>query len=231
MPSINMKLEMVTIIACEVDIEVFTSDKMQVRFTHKKCTLKWSLLFAVCCAAVCSGRLHAAPVEAHECLGWRWMQPFLKRGFLSMGAASRGDARAAPRVHAAVIDAEWIAKIAEKCTNVFLRNHCVCVSVCVLQIDGNYKMRLARRYWNGVWWSGLSMQDTCMEISEAMLRRSGEQAVLYPPPSVLYLALQQHCRYIRLNVMPEKNIKITWWTWINMQWHKKSWYKWLKLMP
>lgn len=35
MPSINMKLEMVTIIACEVDIEVFTSDKMQVRFTHK----------------------------------------------------------------------------------------------------------------------------------------------------------------------------------------------------
>lgn len=31
---------MVTIIACEVDIEVFTSDKMQVRFTHKKCTLK-----------------------------------------------------------------------------------------------------------------------------------------------------------------------------------------------
>ncbi|XP_043998010.1 calcipressin-3 isoform X2 [Gambusia affinis] len=32
MPSINMKLEMVTIIACEVDIEVFTSDKMQERF-------------------------------------------------------------------------------------------------------------------------------------------------------------------------------------------------------
>lgn len=31
MPSINMKLEMVTIIACEVDAEVFTSDKMQVR--------------------------------------------------------------------------------------------------------------------------------------------------------------------------------------------------------
>ena len=35
MPSINMKLEMVTIIACEVDIEVFTSDKMQVRFALK----------------------------------------------------------------------------------------------------------------------------------------------------------------------------------------------------
>ncbi|KAI4803731.1 hypothetical protein KUCAC02_025380, partial [Chaenocephalus aceratus] len=32
MPSINMKLEMVTIIACEVDIEVFTSDKIQERF-------------------------------------------------------------------------------------------------------------------------------------------------------------------------------------------------------
>ncbi|XP_034051066.1 calcipressin-3 isoform X1 [Thalassophryne amazonica] len=32
MPSINMKLEMVTIIACEVDAEVFTSDKMQERF-------------------------------------------------------------------------------------------------------------------------------------------------------------------------------------------------------
>ncbi|XP_028252096.1 calcipressin-3 isoform X1 [Parambassis ranga] len=32
MPSINMKLEMVTIIACEVDTEVFTSDKMQERF-------------------------------------------------------------------------------------------------------------------------------------------------------------------------------------------------------
>ncbi|KAM6973717.1 calcipressin-3 [Aplochiton taeniatus] len=32
MPSINMKLEMVTIIACEVDIEVFTSDKLQERF-------------------------------------------------------------------------------------------------------------------------------------------------------------------------------------------------------
>ncbi|KAM8833289.1 calcipressin-3 isoform 2-T2 [Synchiropus picturatus] len=32
MPSINMKLEMVTIIACEVDTEVFTSDKMKERF-------------------------------------------------------------------------------------------------------------------------------------------------------------------------------------------------------
>ncbi|XP_064811892.1 calcipressin-2-like [Oncorhynchus masou masou] len=32
MPSINMKLEMVTIIACEVDTDVFTSDKMQERF-------------------------------------------------------------------------------------------------------------------------------------------------------------------------------------------------------
>ncbi|KAG5285266.1 hypothetical protein AALO_G00001390 [Alosa alosa] len=32
MPSINMKLEMVTLIACDVDIEVFTSDKMQERF-------------------------------------------------------------------------------------------------------------------------------------------------------------------------------------------------------
>ncbi|XP_074548925.1 calcipressin-3 isoform X1 [Halichoeres trimaculatus] len=32
MPSINMKLEMVTIIACEVDTEVFTSDKLQERF-------------------------------------------------------------------------------------------------------------------------------------------------------------------------------------------------------
>lgn len=32
MPSINMKLEMVTIIACEVDTEVFTSDKIQERF-------------------------------------------------------------------------------------------------------------------------------------------------------------------------------------------------------
>lgn len=54
------------------------------------------------------------------------------------------------------------------------------------------------------------MQDTCMEISEAMFRRSGEQAVLYtpPPPPVLYLALQQHCRYIRLNVMPEKKFKL-----------------------
>ncbi|XP_012692180.1 calcipressin-3 [Clupea harengus] len=32
MPSINMKLEMVTLIACDVDTEVFTSDKMQERF-------------------------------------------------------------------------------------------------------------------------------------------------------------------------------------------------------
>ncbi|KAJ8287441.1 hypothetical protein COCON_G00001000 [Conger conger] len=32
MPSINMKLEMLTLIACEVDTEVFTSDKMQERF-------------------------------------------------------------------------------------------------------------------------------------------------------------------------------------------------------
>nr|XP_046163916.1 calcipressin-3-like isoform X5 [Oncorhynchus gorbuscha] len=31
MPSINMKLEMVTIIACEVDTEVFTSDKLQIQ--------------------------------------------------------------------------------------------------------------------------------------------------------------------------------------------------------
>lgn len=30
MPSINMKLEMLTLIACDVDTEVFTSDKMQV---------------------------------------------------------------------------------------------------------------------------------------------------------------------------------------------------------
>lgn len=36
MPSINMKLEMVTIIACEVDTEVFTSDKMQVRSSLPK---------------------------------------------------------------------------------------------------------------------------------------------------------------------------------------------------
>lgn len=39
------------------------------------------------------------------------------------------------------------------------------------------------------------MQDTCMEISEAMLRRSGEQAVLYPPLcfiSGLTAALQVH---------------------------------------
>lgn len=197
MPSINMKLEMVTIIACEVDIEVFTSDKMQVRFTHKKCTLKWSLLFAVCCAAVCSGRLHAAPVEAHECLGWRWMQPFLKRGFLSMGAASRGDARAAPRVHAAVIDAEWIAKIAEKCTNVFFKEslcmrQCVCVR---LQIDGNYKMRLARRYWNGVWWSGLSMQDMYGN-KRGDAQTQWRTGCLVPPPlcfiSGLTAALQVH---------------------------------------
>uniref|UniRef100_A0AAY4AAA8 Regulator of calcineurin 3 n=2 Tax=Denticeps clupeoides TaxID=299321 RepID=A0AAY4AAA8_9TELE len=32
MPSINMKLEMVTLIACDVDAEVFTCDKMQERF-------------------------------------------------------------------------------------------------------------------------------------------------------------------------------------------------------
>lgn len=30
MPSIDMKLELVTLIACDVDAEVFTSDKMQV---------------------------------------------------------------------------------------------------------------------------------------------------------------------------------------------------------
>lgn len=41
------------------------------------------------------------------------------------------------------------------------------------------------------------MQDTCMEISEAMLRRSGEQAVLYPPPPLCFIsgltaALQVH---------------------------------------
>ncbi|TSU37073.1 Calcipressin-2 [Bagarius yarrelli] len=32
MPSIDMKLELVTLIACDVDAEVFTSDKMQERF-------------------------------------------------------------------------------------------------------------------------------------------------------------------------------------------------------
>ncbi|KAF7704757.1 calcipressin-3 [Silurus meridionalis] len=32
MPSIEMKLELVTLIACDVDAEVFTSDKMQERF-------------------------------------------------------------------------------------------------------------------------------------------------------------------------------------------------------
>lgn len=203
MPSINMKLEMVTIIACEVDIEVFTSDKMQVRFTHKKCTLKWSLLFAVWLCSSLLGATACCPCRRHECLGWRWMQPFLKRGFLSMGAASRGDTRAA---RARRSDWRWM-----NCKNCWKMHECffkesLCMRQCVcvrLQIDGNYKMRLARRYWNGVWWSGLSMQDTCMEISEAMFRRSGEQAVFYPPP-VLYLALQQHCRYIRLNVMPEK---------------------------
>lgn len=44
MPSINMKLEMVTIIACEVDTEVFTSDKMQVRLCPR-----WFV--PLCCAA------------------------------------------------------------------------------------------------------------------------------------------------------------------------------------
>lgn len=51
-----------------------------------------------------------------------------------MEAASRGDARAAPRVHAAVIDAEWIAKIAEKCTNVFFKES-LCMRQCVCASD------------------------------------------------------------------------------------------------
>lgn len=44
MPSINMKLEMLTLIACEVDTEVFTSDKMQVRFHNIACFSRASLL-------------------------------------------------------------------------------------------------------------------------------------------------------------------------------------------
>ena len=48
MPSINMKLEMVTLIACDVDTEVFTSDKMQVLFQIKlHVLLSWLLFFWV----------------------------------------------------------------------------------------------------------------------------------------------------------------------------------------
>ena len=50
MPSINMKLEMLTLIACEVDTEVFTSDKMQVWFHNIACfPLLHSCWFCVCC--------------------------------------------------------------------------------------------------------------------------------------------------------------------------------------
>lgn len=65
MPSINMKLEMVTIIACEVDTEVFTSDKMQVRFSpeRKQC------LCGVVGQRLASGPTACRPVEVRACLG------------------------------------------------------------------------------------------------------------------------------------------------------------------
>jgi len=75
MPSINMKLEIVTIIACEVDIEVFTSDKMQVRHTHthtqthtrtqkERETNVAALPERGACAAVCSGPTARCPPRA-----------------------------------------------------------------------------------------------------------------------------------------------------------------------
>lgn len=67
-----MKLEMVTIIACEVDTEVFTSDKMQVRsFLQKIPQVTFELM----------PWLHAAPHKhMHACV-------MLNAGILSMGAA------------------------------------------------------------------------------------------------------------------------------------------------
>lgn len=60
MPSINMKLEMVTIIACEVDTEVFTSDKMQVRFPPKRTLQLIIMVVPLRCGCAAQDRLHAA---------------------------------------------------------------------------------------------------------------------------------------------------------------------------
>lgn len=112
-----MKLEMVTIIACEVDTEVFTSDKMQVRKKKKKHAHVASKPgFAFVVVWLCSSFaqrtdwLACCPVQVHA--WWRWMQPSLSlslalgREFLSMGAAARPEPRART-----VIDAGWIAEM------------------------------------------------------------------------------------------------------------------------
>lgn len=107
-----MKLEMVTIIACEVDTEVFTSDKMQVNEKEKMHVASTP----GCCVWLCSSfalrtdRLACCPVQVHA--WWRWMQLSLSLSFsgedffLSMGAA----ARPVPRART-VIDAGWIAEM------------------------------------------------------------------------------------------------------------------------
>lgn len=64
MPSINMKLEMLTLIACDVDTEVFTSDKMQVLqvylwFKKKKMNARCVHDRSVCVSARGALSLHA----------------------------------------------------------------------------------------------------------------------------------------------------------------------------
>lgn len=205
-----MKLEMVTIIACEVDTEVFTSDKMQVRFLHPKCTSQRIVTLAPLrcgCAAVCWGRTACCPVELHACLWWRWMQlsfsPSLsvRRGFLSMGATARQGARPAPRARHS--DWRWM-----NCRNGYTRQEWDTHTDTHAKRDPKCANRSYRcvsyRAWGFGWWCAswlggcdeLSMQGTCRQRSEAVLDAVADR----PPSPSLYLcsllilaALQVYC--------------------------------------
>lgn len=93
MPSINMKLEMVTIIACEVDTEVFTSDKMQVRsasYTLRPKLLSLPLALRLCTSCCCM--LPYRCMHVLVTLNAALSSPHSGRGFLSMGSAALQDA-------------------------------------------------------------------------------------------------------------------------------------------
>lgn len=102
-----MKLEMVTIIACEVDIEVFTSDKMQVRFSPPQKTHVATDHYG--CAAVCSALIACCPVEVHACLGDVECSPLSAKDFYQWEPQLAKTH--VPRSHGTVIDAGWIAEM------------------------------------------------------------------------------------------------------------------------
>lgn len=108
-----MKLEMVTIIACEVDTEVFTSDKMQVRFFTKMrhaANHDFALVVGLCSSLLWSQLTACWPVDVYAYVGdvecssladedfYQW-EPQLAKTHVSR------------RAHGTVTDAGWIAEM------------------------------------------------------------------------------------------------------------------------